>query len=139
MAAKLKMKGIGIMHYFLWLEIWQRLHDIFLGQNKYAIEILKKFQMDCKPMATPMITNLKKVTTSDTDMVDPMLYKQLIGSLMDLVNTRLDICFAMNNLSQFMVELRQKHWVVTKHVLRYLRGTVKYNMRYLGDEYSNLN
>jgi hypothetical protein len=72
---------------------------------------------DCKPMATPMITNLKKVTTSDSELVDPTLYKQLIGSLMYLVNTRPDICFAVNTLSQFMVEPRQEHWVATKHVL----------------------
>jgi hypothetical protein len=84
-------------------------------------------------MATPMITNLKKVTTSDSDMVDPTLYRQLIGSLMYLVNTRPDICFAVNTLSQFMVELRQEHWVATKHVLRYLRGTMEYGLRYLGD------
>jgi hypothetical protein len=64
---------------------------------------------DYKPMTTPMNTNLKKVTTSDSDMVDPMLYRQRIGSLMYLVNTRPNIWFAMNTLSQFMVEPRQEH------------------------------
>jgi hypothetical protein len=64
---------------------------------------------DCKPMATPMITNLKKVTTSNSELVDPTLYKQMIGSLMYLVKTRLDICFAVNTLSQFMVGSRQEH------------------------------
>jgi hypothetical protein len=54
-----------------------------------------------------------------------MLYRPLIGSLMYLVNTRLDICFAVNTLSYFMVELRQEHWVVGKNVLRYLRVTVE--------------
>jgi hypothetical protein len=52
---------------------------------------------------------------------------------MYLVNTRLDICFVVNTLSQFMVEPRQEHWVATKHVLRYLRGTLEYGLRYLGD------
>jgi hypothetical protein len=54
---------------------------------------------DCKPMATPMITNLMKVIALDSELVDPMLYRQLIGSLMYLVNTRPNICFAVNNLS----------------------------------------
>jgi hypothetical protein len=72
--------------------------------------------VDCKPMATPMITNLKKVTASDPKLVDPTLYMPLIGTLMYLVNTRPDICFAVNTLSQFMVEPRQGHWVVAKHV-----------------------
>jgi hypothetical protein len=68
-------------------------------------------------MATPMITNLKKVMSSNYKLVDPTLCKQLIGSLRYLVNTRLDICFAMNTLSEFMVDLRHEHWVVAKHVL----------------------
>jgi hypothetical protein len=79
------------------------------------------------------ITNLKKVTTSDFDMVDPTSYRKLIGSLMYLVNIRSDICFAMNTLSQFMVESRQERWIVAKHVLRYLRDTMEYGLRYLGD------
>jgi hypothetical protein len=87
----------------------------------------------CKPMATPMITNLKRVTTSESELVDPTLYRQLIGSLMYLVNSRPNICFVVNTLSQFMVELRQEHWVATKHVLKYLRGMVEYGLRYLGD------
>ena len=64
---------------------------------------------DCKPMATTMVTNLKKIDTSDSELVDPKVYSPLIGSLMYLVNTRLDICFVVNNLSQFMVEPRQEH------------------------------
>jgi hypothetical protein len=48
-----------------------------------------------------------------------------------LVNTRPDIFFAVNTLSQFMVEPRHFHWVATKHVLRYLHGTVGYGLRYV--------
>jgi hypothetical protein len=55
----------------------------------------------------------------------------MIGSLMYLVNTRPDICFAVNTLSQFMVEPRRVHWVVAKHVLRYLCGTMDYGLDYL--------
>jgi hypothetical protein len=58
------------------------------------------------------------------------MYRKLIGSLMYLVNTRPDIFFAVNTLSQFMVEPRHFHWVATKHVLRYLCGTVGYGLRY---------
>jgi hypothetical protein len=53
------------------MEVWQRPREIFLGQSKYAVNILKRFQMeDCKPMATPMITKLKKVTISYSELVD---------------------------------------------------------------------
>jgi len=76
--------------------------------------------VDYKSMTTLMITNLKKLGASYSDLVDPTMYMQLIGSLMYLVNTRPDICFAINTLSQFMVKPRQVHWVAAKHVLRYL-------------------
>jgi hypothetical protein len=82
-------------------------------------------------MTTPMITNWKKLHASESQLVDSTLYRQLIGSLMYLVNTRLDICFVVNTLSQFMVEPRRVHWTTAKHVLRYLCGTVDYGLDYL--------
>jgi hypothetical protein len=64
LASEFKMKDIGLMHYFLGLEVWKVLREIFLGQGKYGVEILKRFEMeDCRPMATPMITNLKNIIT----------------------------------------------------------------------------
>eukprot|EP00253_Pinus_taeda_P001600 PITA_01600 len=54
--------------------------EIFLGQGRYATEILKRFRMeDCRSMATPMITNWKKIDASEDKDVDPTLYRQLIG------------------------------------------------------------
>ena len=94
------MKDIGLMHYFLGLEVWQVSREVFLGQGKYAVEILRRFKMeDCKPMPTPMITNLKKIDTSCSNLVDPRICKWLVGSLMYLVNTRPNICFVVNTLS----------------------------------------
>jgi hypothetical protein len=54
------MKDLWMMHYFLGLKVWQRHDEIFLNQGKYAVEILKRFGMlDCKEMATPMVSNMK--------------------------------------------------------------------------------
>jgi hypothetical protein len=119
------------MHYYLGLEVWQKRGEVFLGQGKYAIKILQKFgMMDCKSMDAPMNADIRKVKVPDFDTVDPSLYRQLIGSLMYLVNTRPDICFVVNTLSQFQVEPRQEHWIVAKHVLRYIHGTINYGLRY---------
>ena len=99
------------------------------GQEKYAVEILKRFKMeDCKPMAIPLVSNWRKIDASGTDRFDPALYRQHIRSLMYLVNTRLDISFVLNSLSQFMVDPRRVHWTAAKHILRYIRGTVEYGL-----------
>jgi hypothetical protein len=62
--------------------------------------------MDCKSMTTPMNIYLNLLSGKYSYLVDPMMYKKLIGSLMYLVNTIQDICFAVNTLSQHMVEPR---------------------------------
>ena len=93
------MKDLGLMRYYLGLEVCHKHGEVFLGQGKYAIKILQKFgMMDCKSMDTPMTIDIRKVRDSDFDPVDSSLYRQLIGSLMYLVSTRLDIFFAVNTL-----------------------------------------
>jgi hypothetical protein len=135
LASEFEMTDIGLMYYFLGLEVWQEPGHIFLGQGKYVCEILSRFQMgDSRPMTTPMITNWKKLHAFESQLVDSTLYHQLIGSLMYLVNTRPDICFAVNTLSQFMVEPRRGNWVAAKHVLKYLCGTVDYGLDYHGGD-----
>jgi hypothetical protein len=81
-------------------------------------------------MNTLMTTDIRKVRDSYYDPVDPSLYRQLIGSLMYLVNTRPNICFAVNTLSQFQVEPRHEHWIAAKYVIRYICGTINYGLRY---------
>jgi hypothetical protein len=81
-------------------------------------------------MDIPINTDIRKVKDPDSDSVDPSLYRQLIGSLMYLVNTQPDIFFVVNTLSHFQVEPRHEHWIAAKHVLRYIRGTINYVLRY---------
>ena len=93
-ATEFEMKDLGIMHYFLGMEVWQNTDGIFLGQGKYVVEILKRFRMmDC--MATPMASNLKLLSDASSETVNATMYHQMIGSLMYLTNTRLDICFVV--------------------------------------------
>eukprot|EP00253_Pinus_taeda_P031336 PITA_31336 len=131
LATKVDIKDLGRMHYFLGLEVRQQKGWIFLGQGRFATKIFKRFRMEnCRPMATPMITNWKKIDASEDKDIDPTLYKQLIGSLMYLVNTRPDICYTVNTLSQFMVEPKRAHWAAAKQVLSYLQGIVDYGLLY---------
>eukprot|EP00253_Pinus_taeda_P023216 PITA_23216 len=131
LAVEFEMKDLVLMHYYLRLEVWQGPKEVYLGQGKYMIKMLKRFDMmDCKPMTTPMITNLKRLRSSESSPMDPFKYRQLIGSLMYLVNTQPNICFAVNVLSQFQVEPKHDHWVAAKHILRYLLGTIHYCLKY---------
>jgi hypothetical protein len=134
-ALEFEMKDIGLMHYFLGMEVWQEDGHVFLGQGKYATDILSRFKMeDCGPMLTPMVTNWRKLIASEFELVDATGYCQLVGSLMYLVNTRPDICFVVNTLSQCMVEPRRVHLTVAKHVLRYIAGSMEYSLDYvMGD------
>jgi hypothetical protein len=134
LVVEFEMIGLGMMHYLLGLELWKRLCKIFINQGKYAMEILNRFgMMDCNTMLTPMVTNMKFLCDTSSKKVDATMYRQIIGSLMYLTNTRPDLCFAVNTLSQYMVELRRVHLIMTKHVMRYLKGTIDYGLRYASD------
>jgi hypothetical protein len=134
LASEFEMKDLGLMHYFLGLEEWESPERIFLNQGKYTVEIMKRFNMlECKSMNTPMEAMLKLLVDTSSELVDSTLYRQIIGSLMYLTNTRLDICFAVNTLSQFLVEPKHVHLVAAKHVMRYLKCTIDCVLNYDGD------
>ena len=103
--------------------MWQNVDGIFLIQGKYEVDILKRFgMMDCKAMTTPMASNMKLLNYASSETVDATMYRQMIGSLMYLTNMRPDICFVVNTL-------RHVHLMVTKHAVRYLKGTVEYGIK----------
>jgi hypothetical protein len=103
LAIAFEMKDLRMMHYFLGFKVWQRQDEIFLNQGKYVVEIPKRFGMlDCKATDTPMVLNLNLLQYTTSETVDVTLYRQMVGSLMCLTNTRLDICFVVNTLSQYM-------------------------------------
>ena len=79
--------------------------------------------MDCKAMTTPMASNLKLLSVASSKLVDDTMYRQMIGSLMYLTNMRPYIFFIVNTL-------RHVYLMVAKHVVRYLRGTVNYGIKY---------
>jgi hypothetical protein len=134
LVVEFEMKDLGPMHYFSGLEVWQSLEKIFLNQGKYTVEMLNRFDMlECKAMNTPMETNLKLLVDTSSELVDATLYRHIIGSLMYLTNTRPDICFVVSTLNQYLVEPRRIHLVPTKHVMRYLKGTLDYGLYYTGD------
>ena len=86
--------------------------------------------MGYKEMAIPMESNLKLLCDASSKMFDSTMYRQMISSLMYLTNTRPDICFVVNTLNQSLVDPIHVHLIATNHVLRYLKGTVDYGLKY---------
>ena len=91
--------------------------------------------MDC--MTTPITSNLKLLSVASSDSVDSTMYHQMICSLMCLVSTKPDTRLVVNDLSQFLTDLRHAH-LVAKHAVRYLKGIVEYGIKYDMNHKTNL-
>jgi hypothetical protein len=119
-----EMTDLGELSYFLGMEFTKTTRGCFLHQKKYVADILKRFHMsNCNPAITPMETGVKLSKNSEDELVDPTLYKQIIGSLRYLCNTRIDLCHSVGLLSRFMDQPRMCHLTAAKRVLRYVKGT----------------
>jgi len=84
----------------------------------------------CKPIDTPLLAGWRKEDATSAEVVDATVYRQLVGSLMYLVNTQPNTCYAVNQLSQAMVKPTKLFWKAGKHVLHYLIGTLGYGLWY---------
>ncbi|XP_021720937.1 uncharacterized protein LOC110688457 [Chenopodium quinoa] len=131
MMSEYKMTDLGAMKYFLGMQVKQSPGRIFLSQEKYVEDMLKNFNMsDCKPMATPMVTNEKLSKYDGKEKVDASLYCSMVGSLIYLTNTRPDIVHAVNIVSRFMSEPSKTHLAAVKRILRYIKGTKSHGIMY---------
>ncbi|KAG8239994.1 hypothetical protein J437_LFUL019575 [Ladona fulva] len=108
---------------------------ITLDQTVYIKKLLSKFNMvKCKPVATPMALGLELCKAVDLNFINDndIPYQELIGGLMYLaVNTRPDIAYAVNKLSQFSTCYVNSHWLAAKRILQYLQGTINYGLVYI--------
>jgi hypothetical protein len=97
------MTDMGLQHLFLGLKINQDASRIKLSQAKYAQDILEIFHMiDCKSALTPFLSGVKIEDGGDTPLVDNTLYKQLVGSLFYLTQSRPGLSYAIDEVSRFM-------------------------------------
>jgi hypothetical protein len=129
------IKDLGSATYFLGKEIIQTEQGIWIGQTRYASDLLTKFSMfDSKPAISPMAHG--EVLSKQFGMpLDPKVpYAELVASLLYLsTNTRPDIAYAVGVLSRFMSKPMDKHWTAAKRVLRYLAGTYTLGLFYARD------
>ncbi|XP_028110771.1 uncharacterized protein LOC114309257 [Camellia sinensis] len=125
------MTNIGLMAYYLGIEVKQMENGIFISQEGYAKEILKKFKMiDCKPINTPVECGVKLTKHEDGENVDATLFKSLVRSLRYLTCIRLDILFGVGLVSRFMEAPTMTHFKATKRILCYVKGTIDFGLSY---------
>uniref|UniRef100_A0A3Q7IDS2 Reverse transcriptase Ty1/copia-type domain-containing protein n=1 Tax=Solanum lycopersicum TaxID=4081 RepID=A0A3Q7IDS2_SOLLC len=118
-----QLKDLGPLKYFLGIECARSSTVLVLCQCKYALEILQEAGLtDCKSASTPLLPGHGLATSTSATIRDPSKYRRLVGRLIYLMITRLDLAYLVHLLSQFMHEPRVDHLNVAMHVLRYLKG-----------------
>ena len=85
---------------------------------------------ECKATFVPLQQNNKLQVDDGSKYANATLYRQLVGSLIYLTTTRLDLAYAVSVLSQLMTQPHENHWLAAKGVLRYLQGTSDFGILY---------
>ncbi|XP_043692912.1 uncharacterized mitochondrial protein AtMg00810-like [Telopea speciosissima] len=124
LANEFAIKDLSTLHYFLGIEATRSSSGLYLSQTKYALDLLKKTNMEAaKPMSSPSSTSHLSRTCGQP-FSDPTLYRSTVGSLQYLTLTRLDIPYSVNKVCQYMHSPTTEHWVAIKRILCYIKDTL---------------
>ncbi|GKB62879.1 putative ribonuclease H-like domain-containing protein, partial [Tanacetum coccineum] len=134
MHKKFQMSSMGELTFFLGLQVKQKQDGIFISQDKYVTEILKKFGFtDVKTASTPMETHKPLLKDENGEDIDEHMYRSMIGSLMYLTSSRPDIMFIVCACARYQVNPKVSHLYAVKRIFRYLKGQPKLGLWYPKD------
>ncbi|XP_019090134.1 PREDICTED: uncharacterized protein LOC109128377 [Camelina sativa] len=121
------IKDLGELKYFLGIEVCRSLEGLFLSQRKYTLYLLyETVKLGAKPVGTPLPDGYqveRKGERKDPSYKDPSRYRRLVGKLIYLTLTRPDLCYAVNQVSQYMKSPTTYHWSLLERILHYLKGS----------------
>src|SRR5436853_7195778 len=131
MQQEFEMSHMGELNYFLGLQIKQLKNGTFINQSKYANELLKRFGMyNSGSKKTPMGTTTMLDKDESGKSVDQKLYRGMIGSLLYLTTSRLDIMFSVCICATYQSNPKESHLKSVKRILRYLKHTTDFGLFY---------
>jgi hypothetical protein len=119
------MKDLGELRYFLGIEVIQSPKGIWLLQRQYALNKLSEYGMTCyKPILIPLEQNVK-LSADEGDLVeDTTMYIRIMGSLIYMTITRIDLTYVVGVVSQFMQTPRKPHLDAVRRILKYIKHTL---------------
>lgn len=128
---KFQMSSMGELTFFLGLQVKQSREGIFISQDKYVAEILRKFQFaDSKIASTPIDPEKPLLKYVEGTNVDVHTYRSMIGSLMYLISSRPDIMFSVCACARYQVTPKVSHLTAVKRIFRYLKGQPRLGLWY---------
>ena len=134
-----KLRNLGPTSLLLGMKVTRDFskHSISLGQRQYIIDMLEKYgHADCLPVSTPMdpgstLQRTQSLTDEDKEYMSKVPYISAVGSLTYLAQcTRPDIAYAVGTLARYNSNPSPIHWKAVKHLFRYLKGTMDYELVY---------
>ncbi|XP_024032908.1 uncharacterized protein LOC112095351 [Morus notabilis] len=121
-----EMKDLGLLKYFLGIEVSRSNKGIFLSQRKYVLHLLQETGMlGCQPIDTPVEEGLKLYVEPNQVLADKGRYQRLVGRLVYLAYTRPDLAYALSIVSPFMHNPGEQHMNAVMRILRYLKSAPK--------------
>ncbi|CAM8969155.1 unnamed protein product [Rhodiola kirilowii] len=128
------MSMVGVMNYFLGLQVIQKDDGIFISQSKYAKNLITKFDLEkASDKRTPTATHLKITKDDAGTKVDQTMYKSMIGSLLYLTASKPDITYAAGVCARYQADLKERHLLQVKRIIKYVCGTVDFGIWYTKD------
>lgn len=122
LSSHFKLRDLGLLKYFLGIEIAGSTDGICISQRKYTLQLLENTGLlACKPVSIPMDPRINLTSYEASPLADASLYRRLVGQLLYLTTTRPDITFVVHRLSQFIAEPHQIHHNAALQVLHYLK------------------
>ncbi|KAK3023275.1 hypothetical protein RJ639_044246 [Escallonia herrerae] len=126
-----EMKDLGILSYFLGLEVFTASDGYYLSQAKYASDLLSCVGLtDSKTASSPLEPNVRFIPLDGTPLHDPTLYRTLVGSLVYLTVTRPNIAYVVHLVSQFLFAPHTTQFHTVLHILRYIKGTLFHGLHF---------